>query len=205
MRVDAIRPQNFQRVNLNRYNYSKSIDTNFVTTQDTVEFKPARFAYITFTGNNRNPNQVSSLAFENKGTGLPEDFQGGMGVVTYEGPKSMIEHENMDVRSFQPFHEHNNHKGGYKFLYTKNIELVDGKLPEQIEAKWFLSAAPGQSIEDFAKSISNYAGKKNINGEVIYDEIIAEAIHDYFLHQNNANKESLEVVKLINRKLGKQE
>lgn len=156
MRVDAIRPQNFQRVNLNRYNsFSKSIDTNFVTTHDTVEFKPASFAYITFTGNNRNPNQVSSLAFENKGTGLPEDFQGGMGVVTYEGPKSMIEHENMDVRSFQPFHEHNNHKGGYKFLYTKNIELVDGKLPEQIEAKWFLSAAPGQSIEDFAKS-NNY-------------------------------------------------
>ena len=156
MRVDAIRPQNFQRVNLNRYNsFSKSIDTNYVTTHDTVEFKPASFAYITFTGNNRNPNQVSSLAFENKGTGLPEDFQGGMGVVTYEGPKSMIEHENMDVRSFQPFHEHNNHKGGYKFLYTKNIELVDGKLPEQIEAKWFLSAAPGQSIEDFAKS-NNY-------------------------------------------------
>lgn len=54
---------------------------------------------------------------------------------------------------------------------------------------------------EFAKSISNYAGKKNTNGEIIYDEVIAEAIHDYFLHQSNATKESLEIVREINKKL----
>ena len=104
------------------------------------------------------------------------------------------------------------------FFETKEnqqeIDKIIQKINDQTYAKMIIETSIANynslyqesiSIEDFAKSISNYAGKKNINGEVIYDEIIAEAIHDYFLHQNNANKESLEVVKLINRKLGKQE
>lgn len=109
-------------------------------------------AYITFTGNpEKNVNQVASLAFENRATGLAEDFQGGMGVVTDEAPASLRKHEGLDVRSFSPFHEYNNARGGYKFLLTKHIPLVDGKLPAEIEARWFLSAAPGQSKEEFAK------------------------------------------------------
>lgn len=104
------------------------------------------------------------------------------------------------------------------FFETKEnqqeIDKIIQKINDQTYAKMIIETSIANynslyqesiSIEDFAKSISNYAGKKNINGEVIYDEIIAEAIHDYFLHQNNANKESLEVVKLINRKLGKRE
>ena len=82
-------------------------------------------SYITFTGNtDRNVNQVLSLAYENKGTGLPEDFQGGMGVVTFEAPQSMIKHENIDVRSVMPFHEYNNPNGGLRYV---NI----GKLKEK--------------------------------------------------------------------------
>ncbi|MDD5826561.1 MAG: hypothetical protein PUD25_02205 [Bacilli bacterium] len=104
------------------------------------------------------------------------------------------------------------------FFETKEnqqeIDKIIQKINDQTYAKMIIETSLANynslyqesiHIEDFAKSISNYAGKKNINGEVIYDEIIAEAIHDYFLHQNNANKGSLEVVKLINSKLGKQE
>ena len=138
---------------LNQTNFqtqSLNTNSNFTVKNDTVSFRP-RLAHITFTGGGRNMNQIASIAYENMGTGLPEDYQGGLGVVTFEAPQSMRKHEGLDVRSFSPFFEHDNPKGGYKFLYTGKIERVDGKLPEQIEAKWFMSAEPGQSIEDFAK------------------------------------------------------
>lgn len=116
--------------------------------------KVSDISHITFTGNpEKNMHQILSLAFENKGTGLAEDFQGGMGVVTFEAPASFRKHEGLDVRSISPFHEYNNDKGGYKFLLTTNIELVDGKLPDEIEARWFLSARAGQSKEEFAKAL----------------------------------------------------
>ena len=51
------------------------------------------------------------------------------------------------------------------------------------------------SILDFAKLISNYAASTDNNNTIIYDEIIAEAIHDYYLHKNNASKASLEIIK----------
>ena len=57
------------------------------------------------------------------------------------------------------------------------------------------------SIEEFAGKISNYAKAKNSKGNYIYDEIIAEAIHDYYLHKNNSTKESLEIIKIINMKI----
>lgn len=156
MRVATIMPQAVSRANnINRQNSMPNVKKNFVSNSDTVSFAPPpMFATLTFTGGNKNMFQVGSLAYENMGTGLPEDYQGGMGVVTYEGPKSMIEKEKLDVRSFSPIHQHNNAKGGYKFLYTKNIELVDGKLPDLLEAKWFISAAPGQSKEELAKSLN---------------------------------------------------
>ena len=117
--------------------------------------KPAQgISVITFTGDTtKNMSQIASLCFENKGTGLAEDSQGGMGVVTMEGPASMNKHEGMDSRSFIPFHEYNNPKGGYRFIQTKNIELVDGRLPQEIEAKYFISANPGQSREDLARAL----------------------------------------------------
>ena len=152
MRVEAIRLGNVYRANSSRKNYGQNIKNNYVTQSDTVSFKP-RLAMLTFTGIDRNVNQIASFAYENNGTGLAEDAQGGLGVVTYEAPKSFNEHEGLDVRSFMPAHEHNNSKGGYKFLLTKDIKLENGKLPEEIEARWFLSAAPGQSREEFAKAL----------------------------------------------------
>lgn len=56
-------------------------------------------------------------------------------------------------------------------------------------------------IEQFSKSISNYANTKNKNGDIIYDETIAEAIHDYYIHEDSAKKESIEIVKVIRGRL----
>ena len=57
------------------------------------------------------------------------------------------------------------------------------------------------TINDFAKMISKYANEKNDKGEIIADETIAEAIHDYYLHGSSCSEASLEIVKLIKAKL----
>lgn len=112
-------------------------------------------SYITFTGNtDRNVNQVLSLAYENKGTGLPEDFQGGMGVVTFEAPQSMIKHENIDVRSIMPFHEYNNPNGGLRYVNIGKLkEKFGGKLPDRLPVTSFVPAMPGTTVEDVAKGL----------------------------------------------------
>ena len=56
-------------------------------------------------------------------------------------------------------------------------------------------------VNSFALTISKYAGVKNKNGDLIADETIAEAIHDYYLHGNNCLKSSYEIVEVIKSKL----
>lgn len=152
MRVESIMPYNIYRANQIRRNNVQNFRSNQIAQSDSVSFQP-QIAKITFTASERNMKQIASFAYENKGTGLSEDSQGGLGVVTYEAPKSMIKNEGLDVRSFGPAHEYNNPKGGYKFLFKKGIELKDGKLPDQIEAKFFISAPPGVDREAFAKEL----------------------------------------------------
>ena len=48
-----------------------------------------------------------------------------------------------------------------------------------------------------AETISKYASTKNINGELIKDETIAEAVHDYYLHNDNANNYSKEIIYIL--------
>ena len=51
------------------------------------------------------------------------------------------------------------------------------------------------SSEELISNISNYATTSP-------DETIAEAIHDYYLHTNNANSYSLEIIKILKERLG---
>lgn len=53
--------------------------------------------------------------------------------------------------------------------------------------------------EEFRKSISLYANKKDGDGNVLYNETIAEAFHDYFINGKEAAKESLAIVKVLNK------
>lgn len=57
-------------------------------------------------------------------------------------------------------------------------------------------------IENFTLSISKYAGSKNESGELIYDEAIAEAVHDYYLHGEKAKVNSLEIISVLKKKIG---
>ena len=54
---------------------------------------------------------------------------------------------------------------------------------------------------EFAKTISEYASTKDKKGNIITDETIAEAIHDYYLHKDNLTKASFEIINVIKMKL----
>lgn len=57
------------------------------------------------------------------------------------------------------------------------------------------------SLEEFALKISKYAGFKDKYGNLIADEVIAEAVHDYYLNGNNAAIQSLEIINEIRNRL----
>lgn len=121
---------------------------------------------LTFTGADKNMWQVASLTPENNGLGLAEAKQGGEGVVGHQMAKSMrhnevfktimIENEPhnvmYDVRSFMPFWEHNNPKGGFKFLLHKGVKAAD--LADEMPANMFYSANIGEDLEDVAKKFN---------------------------------------------------
>lgn len=56
-------------------------------------------------------------------------------------------------------------------------------------------------IDTFASTISKYASTKDKKGNIIADETIAEAIHDYYLHGNNMKASSREIVNVIKNRL----
>lgn len=56
-----------------------------------------------------------------------------------------------------------------------------------------------ESEDEFREAISLYANKKDGLGNVLYNETIAEAFHDYFLNGKSASKESLEIVKILDK------
>lgn len=108
---------------------------------------------LSFTG--KNINQLASLTPENNGLGLAETSQGGEGCVGYEIVESMRKHENMDARSFMPFWEHNNPKGGYKFLIHRKEDFPAGvaKLPDEMPNSAFYSAEVGEDLAAVAKKL----------------------------------------------------
>lgn len=56
-------------------------------------------------------------------------------------------------------------------------------------------------VNDFAKNISNYAAALDSNGKIIYDEVIAESFHDYYLHKNNSSLSSLEIINILKSRI----
>lgn len=55
------------------------------------------------------------------------------------------------------------------------------------------------SEEDFRASISGYAVVTDNKGEPVYDETIAEAFHDMYLHGKSAKPASLEIIKVLRK------
>ncbi len=78
--------------------------------------------------------------------------------------------------------------------YLKNIL-------EQALNNYNLKYNENLNLQSFAETISKYAGVKDKNGNLLYSETIAEAIHDYYLHNENAKKSSYEIVMVLKSKL----
>lgn len=57
------------------------------------------------------------------------------------------------------------------------------------------------NLNEFAKNISLYAATTDESGKINSDEAIAEAIHDYYLHKENASKSSIEIVNVLKNKI----
>ena len=57
------------------------------------------------------------------------------------------------------------------------------------------------TLKEFASTISNYASSEDKKGNLIADETIAEAVHDYYLHGNDMKETSKEIISVINSKL----
>lgn len=168
MRINSV--QGYSLVNSKkRVNTRVNVNAN----SNSMQVKSSNFVKLSFTGN---VWQVASVTPENNGLGLPETSQGGEGVVGFELPESLKKHEtvrvkqadgtfvekSVDARSFMPFWEYNNPKGGYKFLIHKGIKreelrppkVVDKQHPAKYDtmpANMFYSANPGEELEAVAK------------------------------------------------------
>lgn len=62
---------------------------------------------------------------------------------------------------------------------------------------------PGKfsNLDEFRRSISEYAVAVDVNGNFIYDETIAEAFHDYYVNKTKARDASKEIVKVLKKYL----
>lgn len=104
----------------------------------------------------RYTSQVAEFTPECTGTGLPEMSIGGEGVVGFELGESLNKYEmvrgkKVDDRRFMPIWNHDNPKGGHKFLIHKGIKTAD--LPDEMPANMFISAEIGQTKEDVARNL----------------------------------------------------
>ena len=79
-------------------------------------------------------------------------------------------------------------------VFSKGI--VDTAI-DNYNQKYNMSVEP----TEYASAISKYASITNQDGEIIFDETIAEAIHDYYLHGEDCNAQSYEIVSVILNRL----
>ncbi len=126
--------------------------------------------------------------------------------------ESLIAHELGHYLSFSLYLKENNLKN--ITLVTKdNVSKINEVLEEYQKgdlAKSVINEAldnynikyqTNLDIDSFALQISGYAGSKDKNNNLIYDEIIAEATHDYYLHLGKSNPCSLEILRVIKNRL----
>lgn len=88
-----------------------------------------------------------------------------------------------------------------KILEIFDNNIFSKSLIDEALYNYNLKYNTNYSIDEFALSISKYANVKDKQGNLIADETIAEAVHDYFLHGDNCNKSSYEIIKIIKSRL----
>ena len=95
-------------------------------------------------------------------------------------------------------------KDNYQMINKLIDEFDNGNYTEIIVNKAYNNYLLNNNyitIDEFINNISTYAAFKDKNNDYNTKEIIAEAVHDYYLHKNNASKSSLEIIKIIKNSL----
>lgn len=141
-----------------------------------------------------------------------DDFVGDNWYVKDATWESTIAHELGHYISFKILLKENN-LDNITFVTNNNINIINNVLNEFDSQKFSLNIINkalenynnkynlNLNIEQFALTISKYAGVKNKNGNIIADETIAEAVHDYYLHRENMKNSSYEIIQIIKQKL----
>lgn len=90
-----------------------------------------------------------------------------------------------------------------EILELSNKGIFSKKIIEEAMKNYNQLYKTNLNIDKFASSISKYASVKDKNNNLIYDETIAEAIHDYYLHDMNMKNSSKEIIKVIKTRFDK--
>lgn len=126
--------------------------------------------------------------------------------------ESTIAHELGHYISFTMFLRQNN-LNNITFVTEENEEVINNLMNTFYNGEFSLSILNDAlenynnkynlnlNVEQFALTISKYASAKDKNGNLIADETIAEAVHDYYLHKDNMKSSSYEIINIIKQKL----
>jgi len=126
--------------------------------------------------------------------------------------ESTIAHEIGHYISFVLLLKENN-MDNITFVTYSNYEQIDNlinifndgshslQIVNQALANYNLKYNTNYDLITFASTISEYAMAKDKKGNLIADETIAEAIHDYYLHGSNMKASSREIVNIIRDRL----
>lgn len=95
----------------------------------------------------------------------------------------------------------NNQKKLVEIVTDYNVGTYSKTILDEAYADYLKDGNTKLSFEPWRMSISGYAIAKDGNGKYIYDETIAEAFHDVFLNNKNANIASKYIVNKLKEKL----
>lgn len=195
--------------------------TNAPTKEEYIAYFQPMFQFINQNENINEYNKVNKTQiFLNSYYFLNTDFMskniesviGSNWYVKDATWESTIAHELGHYISFKTFLKENN-IDNITYVTQNNKDKITKLLQEFDSGKYSIEIVTtalnnynikndaSLNIDNFTKLISSYAGAKDKSGNLIADETIAEAIHDYFLHSSNCSKASLEIINIIKAKL----
>lgn len=195
--------------------------TNAPTKDEYIAYFQPMFQFVNPSENIQNYNKVNktqillnSYYFLNKTymTRPLQDVVGKNWYVKDANWESTIAHELGHYISFKILLKENNLEN-ITFVTPDNEKIIN-KVLKDFDSQEFSSAIvktalnnynlkynTNLNIYEFAKTISEYASTRDKHGNIITEETIAEAIHDYYLHKDNLTKASFEIINVIKMKL----
>ena len=89
-------------------------------------------------------------------------------------------------------------------IYSDTLKkYTESTFSEKIVTEAYQNSKIEETLEEFQENISGYAKTTDEYGNTLYNETIAEAFHDYYLNQEDAAKESIEIMNVLNQYIEK--